>query len=69
MGLAIKTKFITDGKGNRRQVVLDIKDYRKMTETIEDMQDAYELLKAEREAKEFIPYEKFRQKLIKEGRI
>lgn len=69
MALELKTKFIVDKKGNKKQVVIDIRDYRKMTETIEDIKDAYELLKAEREAREFIPYERFRQKLIKEGRI
>ena len=62
---AIKPKFITDGKGHETAVVINVKDYENLSEFIEDLEDANDLLKAEREAKDFIPYEEFLKKWLK----
>lgn len=69
MEVKIDTKFITDKNGDRKAVVMDMKDYENLMEFIDDLEDAYELFKAEREARKFIPYDAFREKLKKEGRI
>lgn len=61
----IKPKFITDGKGHKTAVVINLKDYENLLEFIEDLEDANDLLKAEREAKEFIPYNEFRKKWLR----
>ena len=62
---AIKPKYITDGKGHKKAVVINVKDYENLLEFIEDLEDANDLLKAEREAKDFIPYNEFRKKWLK----
>jgi len=45
--------------------LLSSKDYRRIEELIEDLEDTIDLLKAEREAVSFTPYEKFRKNRIK----
>ena len=62
---AIKPKYITDSKGHKKAVVINVKDYENLLEFIEDLEDANDLLKAEREAKDFIPYDEFRKKWFK----
>jgi prevent-host-death family protein len=60
-----KTKFIIDEKGRKKAVVLDLKEYKNLMETIEDLEDTNDLLRAEREATDFIPYERFRKNWLK----
>ena len=55
----IKPKYLIDEKGNKKAVVIDIKDYHNLIEFIEDLEDARDLLKAEKKASGFTPYEKF----------
>ena len=59
-----KPKFIVDEKGKKRGIVLSLKEYQKMEEIIEDLEDTVDILRAEREAKSFLPYEKFRKKWL-----
>ena len=59
--LEAKPKFLIDDKGKKRGVLLSPKDYRRIEELIEDLEDTIDLLKAEREAVSFTPYEKFRK--------
>jgi hypothetical protein len=61
----IKPKYLVDEKGHRRAVVMDIKDYKNLMEFIEDLEDSYDLIKAEKTAKGFTPYEKFRKGWLK----
>lgn len=61
----IKTKFTTDEKGHKTAIVINMNDYENLLEFIEDLEDANDLLKAEREAVDFIPYNEFRKKWIK----
>ncbi|HUK57451.1 MAG TPA: hypothetical protein VLY20_12430 [Nitrospiria bacterium] len=59
----LKPQFITDEKGRKTSVVIDLRDYKNLMEYLEDLEDANDLLKAEREAAGFIPYERIRKKL------
>lgn len=59
----LKPKYITDDKGKKTSVVIDIRDYKNLMDYLEDLEDARDLLKAEREATGFVPYEIFRKKL------
>lgn len=61
----IKPKYLIDDKGRKTAVVINLKDYNNLIESIEDLEDANDLLKAEKEATGFTPYEKFRQKWLK----
>jgi len=65
-GVNIETKpnFIVDEKGKKKGVLLNLKDYQRLGELIEDLEDTVDLLRAEREAVSFIPYEKFRKKWL-----
>lgn len=58
---AIKPKYVIDEKGNKKAVVLSLKEYNNFIEMIEDLEDANDLLNAEREATSFTPYDKFRK--------
>lgn len=61
----IKPKYLIDEKGNKKAVVMDIKDYQNLMEFIEDLEDSRDLLKAEKKATGFTPYEKFRKEWLK----
>jgi len=55
-----------DNFRRQRNILLTLKDYQKMETIIEDMEDTIDLLRAEREAVSFTPYEKFRKKWLSE---
>ncbi len=61
----IKPKYLVDEKGHKKSVVLSLKEYKNMMDSIEDLEDANDLLKAEKEATRFTPYEKFRKTWLK----
>lgn len=54
-------KYLTDAKGRKKAVLLDMREYEGVLEVIEDLEDANDLLRAERAAKQFTPYEEFRK--------
>jgi hypothetical protein len=56
-----KLKFLIDERGRRKGVLISSKDFQRIEEFIEDLEDIIDLLKAEREAISFTPYEKFRK--------
>lgn len=60
-----KPKYLIDEKGHKKGVLLNIKEYKHMIELIEDLEDTNDLLRAEREATSFTPYEKFRRNWLK----
>ncbi len=62
----VKPKYLVDEKGHKKAVVLSLKEYETIIELIEDLEDANDLLKAEREATSFTSYEKFRKTWLKE---
>ena len=64
-GTVVKPKYLIDEKGHKKAVLLKLKEYDNLIETLEDLEDANDLLRAEREATSFIPYEKFRNTWLK----
>ncbi len=61
----VKPKYLIDKKGRKTDVVINLKDYENLLEFIEDLEDANDLLKAEKKAIRFTTYEKFRQGWLK----
>ncbi|MBI5101393.1 MAG: hypothetical protein HZB33_06115 [Nitrospirae bacterium] len=57
--------FLIDEKGRKKAVILNMKEYKNLMETLEDLEDTNDLLRAEREATAFTPYEKFRKRWLK----
>jgi hypothetical protein len=60
-----KPQYLVDAKGRKTAVVMDFKEYQHLTESVEDLEDALDLLRAEKKATGFTPYEKFRQRWLK----
>lgn len=67
--LRLKKKFVTDDNGRKVAVQLDMKDYQKLQEYLEDLEDARELIRAERTATGFTPLKEWKRELKVEGRI
>jgi len=61
----IKPKYLVDEKGHKKAVVLDLKEYKNILGLLEDLEDANDILRAERKATTFTPYEKFRKTWLK----
>ena len=61
----VKPNYLVDERGHKSAVVMKIKDYNHLLGLIEDLEDANDLLIAEKEALGFTPYEKFRQRWLK----
>jgi len=61
----IKPKYLVDEKGRKKAVVINLKEYENILGLIEDLEDANDILRAEREATDFTPYEKFRKAWLK----
>jgi PHD/YefM family antitoxin component YafN of YafNO toxin-antitoxin module len=63
---ALQPEYIVTRKGNKKAVILTLKEYESMMELIEDLEDSNDLLRAEREATSFVPYEEFRKTWIED---
>jgi len=61
----IKPKYLIDEKGHKKAVVLNLKEYKNILGLLEDLEDANDILRAERKATAFTPYEKFRKAWLK----
>lgn len=61
----VSPEYIINKNGSKKAVVLSIREYKNIIELIEDLEDANDLLRAEREAASFIPYDKFRKSWLK----
>lgn len=59
----LKEKYIVDETGKRTAVLLDIKEYNKLKERLEDYKDRLELQKAKKAAKKFTLLEHFIREL------
>lgn len=66
---AVKEKFIVDEKGGKESIVLNLSDYLRLVEHLEDLEDALDLDNAEREATSFRDYKDIRAELVKEGKL
>ena len=67
--LKLKEKFIVDEKGEKREVILSISDYKMLLQRLEDIEDALELKKAVEEDREFEDFDTFTKKLKAESKL
>ncbi|MBS3772048.1 MAG: type II toxin-antitoxin system Phd/YefM family antitoxin [Bacteroidales bacterium] len=65
----INKNYIVTEKGEKKYVVLDISQYRRLLEKIEDLEDALDLEKSIKEAKSFRNYDEIREELKSKSKI
>ena len=65
----MKTQFVTDDRGKKLAVILPIKDYEKMVEELEDMEDVrlYDEAKKEDDGKRILFSEYLKKRRAKNG--
>jgi hypothetical protein len=64
-----KTKYIVDEKGKKTAVLLDINEYRRFLQRMEELEDALSLDEAIQTAQSFRAYDEIRTELKREGRL
>jgi PHD/YefM family antitoxin component YafN of YafNO toxin-antitoxin module len=64
--IEIYPEYVVNQKGDKKAVILSLKEYDSMMELIEDLEDSNDLLRAEREATSFLPYDEFRKTWMKD---
>ena len=62
-------RYVMDGDGKKKAVVLDMEAYRQLMEHLENLEDALELDQAIRESKGFRSYDEIRDELKQAGRL
>jgi len=60
MNLRLKEKFLTDKKGHKEAVVLDVRTYEELLEDLEDL-----VIIADRKREQTIPWEEAKRKIKK----
>jgi hypothetical protein len=55
--IKVKEKIVLDEKGKKSSVILDIKDYEKLIDYIEDLEDVVAYDRAKKAGGEIIPFE------------
>ncbi len=63
------TQFIVDERGKKTKVVLDIKEFKRLQELLEEYEDALDLKKAIKGAEGFTDYQEIRSRLKSEGKL
>lgn len=61
--LSVKPKYLVDEQGKRTAVVLSMRDYRKLLQRLEELEDALDLDEAVESAKGFREYNEIRTEL------
>ena len=69
MTVTIKTDYLTDAKGHRKGVVMSVREYKRLVDRLEDLEDALDIKKARQTAGEFIELDVLTDRLKKAGRI
>jgi hypothetical protein len=64
-----KAKYLTDEKGRKTAVLLDIREYQRVLQRLEELEDALSLDEAIRTAQGFRDYGEIRAELTREGRL
>ncbi len=64
-----KTRYLTDSKGHKRAVVLDLREYRELVKRLEELEDALDLDEAVRTAKGFRYHQTIRKELEAKGSL
>ena len=67
--MVIQTEYLVDGNGQKKSVVLSIRDYRKLVEHLEDLEDSLDLKKAKESARSFVDFEKLLNDLKAKKRL
>ncbi|MHB8652345.1 MAG: hypothetical protein ACYDA9_00545 [Terriglobia bacterium] len=62
-------KFIVGTRGRREAVLLDMNQYRRMLQKLEDLEDALALDHAEKTSKKRVPYQDVRRRLKRAGKL
>jgi len=63
------SKFVVGTRGRREAVLLDMNQYRRMLQKLEDLEDALALDRAEKTSKKRAPYEEVRRRLMRAGKL
>ncbi|HLF03921.1 MAG TPA: type II toxin-antitoxin system prevent-host-death family antitoxin [Dehalococcoidia bacterium] len=63
------TEYIVDSKGRKKAVVLPVKEFDRLMEHLEELEDALALDEAVGKAEEFTDYRQIREELKQEGRL
>lgn len=64
-----REKYLIDEQGRKTAVVLDIQEYQRLLEHLEELEDALDLDEAVRTAQSFRDYREVRRELRREGRL
>lgn len=64
-----KTKYVVDGKGRKKAVLLNIKEYSRLMARMEELEDTLDMDEAIRQEQGFRDYREVREELHKEGRL
>lgn len=67
--MVLKTEYLVDEKGHKESVVFSIKDYLKLMDYLEVLEDSVDLKKAKDEAKGFKDLEAIVNKLKFRGKL
>ena len=65
----VREKYLIDDKGKKTAVVLDVREYRRLMERLENLEDALDLDEARRASTGSRPYEEVRSELRQAGRL
>lgn len=67
--MTIQAEYLVDEKGQKKSVVLSIRDYLRLWQYLGDLEDSVDLKKAKASARGFIEFNTLRRKLKKQGRL
>lgn len=67
--MVIQAEYLINEKGQKKSVVLSLRDYLKLLEYLENLEDAIDLKKAKESARGFIDFKLLRAKLKRQKRI
>lgn len=67
--MTIQEEYLIDEKGQKKSVVLSMRDYLRLWQYLEDLEDSVDLKKAKTSARGFIEFDTLKRKLKKQGRI
>ncbi len=57
--MTLHTEYLVDEKGEKKSVVMPVRDFKKLMEYLEDLEDAVDLKKAKKSARSFMDFDVF----------
>jgi hypothetical protein len=67
--MTMQVEYLVDEKGQKKSVVLSMRDYLRLWQYLEDLEDSVDLKKAKASARGFIEFATLRRKFKKQGRV